>query len=119
MMELEIKGQVYQFNFGMGFLREVNKWQVSQKGFANGISYVVASVMDRDMDVVSDTLFAANKGCNPRIAQTKIDEYIEDEATDVDALCEKIMGFLETSNATKKTTERILKAAEVLKAQEE
>lgn len=25
MMELTIKGQVYQFNFGMGFLREINK----------------------------------------------------------------------------------------------
>ncbi|MFQ7287638.1 MAG: tail assembly chaperone [Lacrimispora saccharolytica] len=25
MMELTINGQVYQFNFGMGFLREANK----------------------------------------------------------------------------------------------
>ncbi len=24
-MELTINGQVYQFNFGMGFLRDVNK----------------------------------------------------------------------------------------------
>lgn len=30
MMELTINGQVYQFNFGMGFLREANK-TVSEK----------------------------------------------------------------------------------------
>ena len=36
MMELTINGQVYQFNFGMGFLREMNKNLLSQKKALKG-----------------------------------------------------------------------------------
>ncbi len=33
-MELTINGQVYQFHFGMGFLREVNKRTKNEQTFA-------------------------------------------------------------------------------------
>lgn len=36
MMELTINGQVYQFNFGMGFLREMNKKLIIQKKALKG-----------------------------------------------------------------------------------
>ena len=55
-MELTINGQVYQFNFGMGFMREMNK-KVSMPvdGVKDakkniGLRYAVAGIMDGDDD---------------------------------------------------------------------
>lgn len=41
-----------------------------------------------------------------------MDEYIDDEDTDIDELTETVMGFLESANATKKATKEIADAVE-------
>lgn len=67
-MELTINGQVYQFNFGMGFMREMNK-KVSMPvdGVKDakkniGLRYAVAGIMDGDVEALEDLLLVANKG---------------------------------------------------------
>lgn len=118
MMELTIKGQVYQFHFGMGFLREVNK-KISTPvdGLKDvkkniGLRYLVASVMDGDPEALVDILDAANKGQNPRVSRAQLDAYIDDEETDVDALFAEVLDFLKNANATKKAVVSLMEAAE-------
>ena len=108
MFELTIKGEVYSFQFGMGFLREINKkMSTPVDGVPDakqnvGLRFALASVViDKDIEALVDMLFAANKGQNPRVTPALLDGYIDDESTDIDALFEDVIGFLKSANATK------------------
>ena len=98
-MELTINGQVYQFNFGMGFLRDVNK----------------------RIQVPVDNLKDVSKGIGltPRATKELLDDYIDDPKTDIDKLFEDTLGFLRTANATKKTVAEIEKAVAAEKERQE
>nr|DAY53265.1 MAG TPA: tail assembly chaperone [Caudoviricetes sp.] len=121
-MELTINGQVYQFNFGMGFMREMNK-KVSMPvdGVKDakkniGLRYAVAGIVDGDVEALEDLLLVANKGQNPRVTTEILDEYIDDSDTDIDQLFEDTMGFLKNANATKKCVQNLEKTIEEEKA---
>ena len=125
MFELTIKNEVYQFNFGMGFLREVNK-RVIAKGESNtnatkniGLQYLIGGIMDFDVEALVDVLEAANKGQNPRVTRTLLDSYIDDENTDIDALFAEVLDFLSNANATKKTVAAIKEMVEKERAKAE
>lgn len=121
-MELTINDEVYQFNFGMGFLREVNSRIKSNvdglKGVDKniGLQYMVAGVMDGDVEALVEILDAANKGQTPRVTKKKLDAYIDNEVENLDALFDQVIDFLSETNATKKTMawikEQVAKAAE-------
>ena len=89
MMELTINGKVYQFKFGLGFLRDANKMKTQK--MPNGLEQetggrlLIAGIME---------------------------DYLEDSETDIDALFEETMYFLKNSNATKKTVASIEQAME-------
>lgn len=116
MFELTIKDVVYEFNFGMGFLHEINKKvQTAVDGVKDvkkniGLRYMIASVIDGDLEALEDILFIANMGKNPRVTRALLDSYLEDENTDIDKLFDDVMGFLKSANATKKTTMELLEA---------
>lgn len=119
MMELTINNQVYQFNFGMGFLREANKTvNVPVDGMQGvrkevGARYLIArAVIDQEPDALVDTLYMANAGSSPRITKALLDSYIDSEDVDIDELMEETKGFLLKANATKKATAEILKEYE-------
>lgn len=118
MMELTINGQVYEFNFGMGFLREVNKKATAQvdgvKGAERnlGLRMAVAGIVDGDVESLVDVLDLANKGQDPRATKTVLDSYIDDPDTDIDKLFEDVMDFLKKTNATRKTTVAFLEEVE-------
>lgn len=124
-MELTIKEQVYQFNFGMGFLREMNrKVTVPVDGIKDvkrhiGLRYAVSGIMDGDVEALEELLVAANKDQNPRVTTALLDEYIDDPETDIDQLFEDVLGFLKNANATKKCLQEIEKAIEEEKAKQE
>lgn len=117
MFELTINDQVYEFHFGFGFLRDINKRvTVPIDGVKDvkkdiGLRFAVASILEGDMEQLADVLDAANKGCTPRITRKELEHYIEG-VDDVDALVEKTLDFLKTSNCCKKVTLEILKAVE-------
>ena len=122
MFELTINGNVYPFNFGMGFLREVNK-KISTpvEGLPDvkkniGLQYMIAGVIDGDIEALVDVLVAANSGQNPRVTREIIDAYIDDANTDIDALFNEVLDFLKTANATTKTVANLLEALEQQKA---
>ena len=50
----------------------------------------------------------ANKNNEPRVTRDLLDTYIDDEETDIDALFDKVLDFLEKTNATKKVVANLL-----------
>ena len=118
MMELTINGQVYQFNFGMGFLRDANKTvsekinNATDKKKDVGATYMIAGIMDGDPEDLVNALDLANKGQSPRVTKALLDSYIENPDTDIDQLFEDTMDFLERANATKKIVKRLKKRIE-------
>lgn len=118
MMELTIKGQVYQFNFGMGFLREINKQTNVPVDGAPGVRkdvgfrYALMNLTDGDTEALVNVLDIANKGQNLRVTRNLLDEYIDDEDTDIDELFDTVMGFLKSANAVKKIVRELLEAVE-------
>ena len=115
MMELTINGTVYQFKFGMGFLREANKLTVvpvqGMPGTTKeiGARYLIASVVvDQEPNALVDLLDLAN----PRVTKAMLDSYIDSEEVDIDELMEKTKDFLSKANATKKAVKEILKEYE-------
>lgn len=115
MFELEIKGCVYAFNFGMGFMREINKkYSTPIDGVPEakkniGLQYAVAGIIDKDVEALAEVLFVANKGMTPRVTLALIDEHIDDADTDINALFESVLDFLKKSNATKNVVDGLLK----------
>lgn len=115
MFELTIKDQVYQFNFGMGFMREINKkMSTPVDGVPDvrqnvGLRYMIATAMfDKDLEALVELLVAANKGFNPRVTPALMDAYIDDENTDIDGLFKDVLDFLRNANATKIVTNNLV-----------
>lgn len=123
MMELTINGQVYQFNFGMGFLREANKTVSMPVEGMNGMKkdvgarYLIAQVLDGEVDSLVDLLDIANKGQNPRVTKALLDSYIDDPETNIDELFEKTKNFLSKANATRKMMAKMQEAIDEMKMQ--
>ena len=113
MYELTINGKVYPFNFGMGFLREINKKVgVPVDGLPNvkkniGLRFHVAGLIDADLESLVEVLDSANKGLTPRVQAADLDAHIDDVNTDIDALFNEVLDFLTSANATKKTVAEI------------
>ena len=122
MFELTIKDTVYQFHFGMGFLREINKTVkqavdgVPEAKKNIGLRFKIAGIMDGDLEDLVDVLDVANKGQNPRITRNALDAYIDDPETDIDALFASVLDFFGTANVTKKTMKEIQEAIEANRA---
>lgn len=113
MMELTINGQVYQFNFGMGFLREANKIKnpnVKTIDKNYGSRFLISGVIDGDPETLVDVLDLANKGQDPRVTKAALDAYIDDSETDIDQLFEDTLGFLKKANATRKLVTKMEEA---------
>lgn len=122
MQELTINGQVYQFNFGMGFFRDMNAKVTTTNSEVPGVRqnvglrYNIAKLIDGDVEALEEVLDTANKGQNPRLTKSAIDAFIDDENTDIDEVFDEILGFLQKANSTKKVTNQILEAVENQKA---
>ena len=126
MFELIIGGNTYQFKFGMGFMREVNK-KVSQavdgapKDYKKnvGLNFAIAGILDGDVEELVEVLMAANKGMTPRVTPQLLDSYIDEECEDIDKLFEDVLDFLGKANATKKVVKNLQKMIEEEKAKAE
>ncbi|MED9814687.1 tail assembly chaperone [Anaerostipes sp.] len=125
MYELQINQSTYEFNFGLGFMRALNKTisvpveNIKGKTKEIGMQYKIAEVIDGDIEALEDVLLTANQGFSPRLERSELDKHIEDENTDIDELFEKVLGFLKSANATKKTTREILEEVEKQKQNQE
>lgn len=118
MFELIINNVVYQFHFGMGFMREINKKVGTPvDGLPDvkkniGLQYYIAGIIDNDLEALVTVLEVANKNQKPRITPAVLDSYIDDPDTDVDELFESVLGFLKNANATRKTVANLMNLVE-------
>lgn len=112
-MELVINDKTYSFNFGMRFLKDINKKIETPIDFGSsikqqiGLQYYVSLLLDEDVEALSMVLLTANAGQKLNITPTIIENYFDDPETDLDDLFERVMEGLETANATKKTVAKV------------
>ena len=114
-MELTIENKTYNFRFGIGFVRYLDgKSSIEQNGvqFGIGLETLIPNLLTGNTVTLSDCLFVANRTENLRITQEQLDNYIDNENTDIDALFEDVLKELKKSNATKKKAEMLLKEYE-------
>ena len=122
MFEITINDKVYSFNFGFGFMREVDPKVTKEidgvKGKVQnmGVQYAIAGILDGDVYELINVLDAANKSFDPRITRKELEEYIENEDTDIDRLFADVVGFFERANCTKKIIANLKEMIEKEKA---
>lgn len=113
MFELVIKDVAYPLNFGMGFVRKLDKSvNIPVDGLPGvkkdiGLTYAIMSLMDNDIVMLANVIDIANEGQNPRLTNAAIDAYLEDENTNIEELFDKILGFFKSANCTKRTAARV------------
>lgn len=111
-MELTIENKTYNFRFGIGFVRYLDgKSSIEQNGvqFGIGLETLIPNLLTGNTVTLSDCLFAANRAENPRVTQEQLDNYIDNENTDIDSLFDDVLKELKKSNATKKKAEMLMK----------
>lgn len=116
MFELTINEEVYQFNFGMGFMRDINKTVTTPvEGMKDmsqniGLRFKTLSLYDNDLEALVEVLDYANKYApKPRVTRALLDAYIDNPETDIDRLFADVIDFLKKANATKKAMEEVEK----------
>lgn len=118
MFELTINGVVYKFAFNMGFLKDINGETVVPVDGAPGVSsragltYAVGNLLDGDIETLVHVLDLANRRQDPRLTTMALESYIDDPATDVDALFSQVIEGLKLANATRKATLNLIEAVE-------
>ena len=124
-MELTINGNVYQFSFNIGFLRNINKTiTVDVDGMDGvkrnvGLRYSVGLLLDGDLETLVDVLELANKGQSTRLTKKAIEDYIDNADTDVDEVFDSVIEGLKQANATKKATLATIEAIKKAQAEQE
>ncbi len=111
-MELTIENKTYNFRFGIGFVRYLDgKSSIEQNGvqFGIGLETLIPNLLTGNTVTLSDCLFVANRTENPRVTQEQLDNYIDNENTNIDDLFDDVLKELKKSNATKKKAEMLMK----------
>ena len=118
-MEIEVNGEIYKLVAGFGFLREVNKKvtvDVPNTGKKKevGLKFMVASIIDGDIDELADCIFYMNVGQTPRLKKADVENYLED-VDDIDKVFEDVLNFLSQANACKKEVRPLVSTQEAEK----
>ena len=122
MMELTINDKVYQFKFGVGFMREIDgrvkrtNPEAPEVKVNIGLQMAIAGLVDKDPVTLVDVLDIANKGHTPRVKRSELDDYIDDDDTDIDGIFDEVMDELKKRNATKANTAAVLEELDKLMA---
>lgn len=114
--ELVINGKTYEFNFGMGFIRQIDpKHTQTVSGVTQNIGLIVemAKIIDGDLIALYEALRMANKGFTPRLEQAEFDKWIEDADTDIDEVFNTVQGFFANSNCCKKVYQKLTQSTEI------
>lgn len=106
--EIVMNGQPYAFCFGMGFLKTINakattKVPNSNYSINTGLKFIMAQVIDRDIEALADVLMTANAGMSPRLKQKDLYEFLEDEDTDIEEVFDTVIDFFGKANVTRPT----------------
>ncbi len=110
-MELIINENVYNFRFGIGFVRYLDgKASVKQDGvtFGVGLETLLPNLLSKNTVTLVDCLIEANRTEKITVTQDILDKYIDDDSTDIDQVFEDVIEELKKSNASKLKTAKII-----------
>lgn len=115
-MEIEANGKIYKLVAGFGFLHEVNKKvtvDVPNTGKKKevGLKFMVASIIDGDIDALEDCIFYMNVGQTPRLKKADVENYLED-VEDIDKVFEDVINFLSHANVCRKEVMQLISVQE-------
>lgn len=102
-MELTINDKKVQLNFGVRFVRELDKvagMTVNGQSFGFGLTKSLTALQAYDPAVLSDVIYSAAYGNKPRPTQNAIDDFI-DNCTDLGKVFDEIQKEIDESNAVK------------------
>ena len=105
---LEINGTQYPINFGIGFLKTINRQKQTQVANMDGVKknigllYSAASIMDGDVEELINVILLGNQTEQPRLERKTLETYIDDPETDIDGLFDTVIDFLSNANACKR-----------------
>ncbi len=108
--ELVINGITYEFNFGMGFIRQIDpKHQQKVNGITQNVGLYVemAKIFDGDIVALYECLRMANKGFTPRLEQAEFDAWLDGDA-DIEEVMKEVEGFFANSNCCKMTYKKLM-----------
>lgn len=126
MFELTINEKVYSFRFGLGFIKAIDKTERipvdGVKGIEKnvGLRFMLLNLMDRDIITLADALLLGNVGQKPRLTESVLADYLDDESTDIEGLFNELLDFLQSAPCTRLTMKALEESVvEAKKEQEE
>lgn len=106
-MQITINGREIELNFGIRFVRELDKkFHVvldNGKRIGTGLEETIPMLFTGSIQALEDILQAAVWGAEKKPTQEELDDYL-DGVEDVDALFEAVLEELKNQNATRKKT---------------
>lgn len=113
----EIGGKLYEFNFGLGFVREIDKAVLidgdDKREHKMGLTYAIAGLMDCDYEKLIDCLVIGSKFApGDTLSRAEIETWMESEEFDLEKECEELLDFFGKCSFTKRKTEDLKKAVE-------
>lgn len=113
----EIDGKIYEFKYGIGFIRDIDKTKTvkgddgEQKKM--GLTYAIAGLMDGDFEKLIDCLLFGNKYAGgERLDRKMIDEWLESEDVDPEQECKDLLDFFDTCKFTCRRAKELRDMAE-------
>lgn len=113
-MQITINGKEYGLNFGVAFIREIDKIagvQMNLNGEAQnfGLSMmkVLPGLQARNAAVLSDVIYAAAWDNRKRPSRRDVDDMIDDPKTDLGKLFADVTKAMNQANAVKVVTKNI------------
>jgi hypothetical protein len=79
-MKLDIQCRNQQLNFGVGFVRELDRIapvQTAGMEFGMGLIKALPALQTYDPAVLSDIIYSATLGNSPRVGRQEVDEFID------------------------------------------
>lgn len=115
-MQISINGKDYDLNFGVRFVRELDRvagLKASRGGieqsFGMGITINLPALEQYDPAILSDVLYCATWDNKKRPSQKDIDDFIDEESTDLDKLFNEVIENMSKTNAVKVAANKIAK----------
>ena len=102
-MEIKINGKNVELNFGVAFVRELDKvagMKVNGQSFGFGLTKSLPALQAYDPAVLADVLYCAAWDNKPRLTQKAIDEFIDTDS-DLEKVFDEVNKAIAESNAVK------------------
>lgn len=115
-MQITIGKDTYDLNFGVRFVRELDKvagMKINVQGvtqaFGMGLTVCLPSLQQYDPATLSDVLYCATWDNKKRPTRKMIDDYIDDDNTDIIKLFDGVLNEMNKANAVKAATSKMSK----------